>query len=47
MPLEKGKVTHVAMGQTKALRTTSNSAPLRVLAFLAPDRNKPSFQPVG
>jgi quercetin dioxygenase-like cupin family protein len=45
-PLEVGKVAHVAMGRTKALRNTSGSIPLRVLAFLVLDGNKPSFQPV-
>jgi hypothetical protein len=39
-------VTYVAMGQSKALRNTSSSTPLRVLAFLALDRNKPGFRPV-
>lgn len=42
--LPVGSVTHVAAGRTKALRNTSASAPLRVLAFLVLDRNKPSFQ---
>jgi hypothetical protein len=37
-------VTHVAAGQTKALRNVNGSAPLRVLAFLVLDRDKPSFQ---
>jgi quercetin dioxygenase-like cupin family protein len=45
-PLEAGKVAYVAMGQSKALRNTSSSTPLRVLAFLALDRNKPGFRPV-
>jgi len=42
--LTVGSVTHVAAGRTKALRNTNASAPLRVLAFLVLDRNKPSFQ---
>jgi hypothetical protein len=33
------------MGRTKALRNASGSTPLRVLAFLVLDRDKPGFQP--
>jgi quercetin dioxygenase-like cupin family protein len=44
--LEPGKVLHVAPGQTKALRNSSTSSPLRVQTFLVLDRTRSSFQPV-
>jgi quercetin dioxygenase-like cupin family protein len=46
-PLEAGSAIRVAAGRTKALRNASRSAPLRVLAFLVLDRERPAFRPVA